>query len=44
MIADTVSIAEFTQAGFHMTNAINLGIPPRQTLEICLQTTLYAGT
>lgn len=43
MIADTVSIAEFTQAGFHMTNAIKLGIPPRQILEICLQTTLYAG-
>ena len=35
MIADTVSIAEFTQAGFHMSNAIKLGIPPRQILEIC---------
>lgn len=43
MIADTVSISEFTQAAFHMENAITLGIPPRQVLEICLHTTLYAG-
>ena len=42
-IADTVSITEFTQATFHMENAIRLGIPPRQILEICFQTTLYAG-
>ena len=43
MIADTVSISEFTQATFHMENAIRLGIPPRQVLEICFHTTLYAG-
>lgn len=43
MIADVVSIGEFTQARFHMTNAIKLGIPPKQVLEICWLATLYAG-
>lgn len=43
MIGDTVSITEFTQATFHMENAIKLGIPARQVLEICFHTTLYAG-
>ena len=26
-----------------MTNAIKLGIPPREVLEICWLSTLYAG-
>ncbi len=43
MIADVVSIGEFTQARFHMTNAIKLGIPPKEVLEICWLATLYAG-
>jgi alkylhydroperoxidase/carboxymuconolactone decarboxylase family protein YurZ len=43
MIADVVSIGEFMQARFHMTNAVKLGIPPRQVLEICWLSTLYAG-
>jgi 4-carboxymuconolactone decarboxylase len=43
MIGDVVSIGEFVQARFHMTNAIRLGIPPRQVLDICWLTTLYAG-
>jgi 4-carboxymuconolactone decarboxylase len=43
MIANVVSIGEFTQARFHMTNAIKLGIPPKEVLEICWLATLYAG-
>ncbi len=43
MIADVVSIGEFMQARFHMTNAVKLGIPPKQILEICWLSTLYAG-
>ena len=43
MIADVVSIGEFMQARFHMTNAVKLGIPPKHVLEICWLSTLYAG-
>lgn len=43
MIADTISVMELTQATFHMTNALRLGIPPRQVLEICFHSTVYAG-
>jgi alkylhydroperoxidase/carboxymuconolactone decarboxylase family protein YurZ len=43
MIADTISVMELTQATHHMTNAIRLGIPPRQVLEICFHSTVHAG-
>jgi 4-carboxymuconolactone decarboxylase len=43
MIADTISVMELTQATHHMTNALRLGIPPRQILEICFHSTVYAG-
>jgi alkylhydroperoxidase/carboxymuconolactone decarboxylase family protein YurZ len=43
MIADTISVMELTQATHHMTNALRLGIPPRQVLEICFHSTVYAG-
>ncbi len=43
MIADTISVMELTQATYHMTNALRLGIPPREVLEICFHSTVYAG-
>ncbi len=43
MIADTISIMELTQATYHMTNGLRLGIAPREILEICFHSTIYAG-
>lgn len=43
MIADTISVMELTQATHHMTNALRLGIPPRQVLEICFHSTVHCG-